>query len=393
MTTTATPAAIPLVDLRSLHQAIRGEIDEAIRRVVDRAGFIMGPEVEALEQEIAGYCHVPFAVGCASGSDALLLALMAIGVGPGDEVLCPPYTFFATAGSIARLGAIPVFADIDPVTYNLDPASMRAAAGRCRRLKAIMPVHLYGQCADMEAFFELGEEFELPVIEDAAQAIGSRDVLGRPAGSCCLIGCFSFYPTKNLGAFGDGGMLTVCDPALNERLRMLRVHGERTRYEHELLGFNSRLDAIQAAILRVKLRHLDRWTAARQVNAKRYDEGFAAHGAAASDVPLAEGGFPLRVPWRAGGKSSHIYNQYVIRVPVAQRDPLRAHLRQAGIGTEIYYPIPLHLQACFRHLGYAEGDLPESESAARETLALPIDPGLTPAQQDRVIETVVSFLR
>ncbi len=393
MTTTTAQTTIPLVDLRGQHQAIRGEIDEAIRRVVDRAGFIMGPEVEALEKEIAAYCHVPYAVGCASGSDAILLAFMALGIGPGDEVICPAYTFFATAGSIARLGAVPVFADIDPVTYNLDPASMRDAVGRCSRLKAIMPVHLYGQCADMEAFLELGEEFEVPIIEDAAQAIGSRDELGRPAGSCCLIGCFSFYPTKNLGAFGDGGLLTVIDPALNERLRMLRVHGERTRYYHELIGFNSRLDALQAAILRVKLKHLDGWTAARQANATHYDQAFAALGAATSDTPLAEGGLPLRVPWRAGGKSSHIYNQYVIRVPAGRRDPLRTHLRQIGIGTEVYYPVPLHRQECFRYLGYKAGDLPESESAAQETIALPIYPGLTPAQQDRVVESVVGFLR
>jgi dTDP-4-amino-4,6-dideoxygalactose transaminase len=383
---------VPLLELKSQYLAIKNEIDEAIRGVVESQWFVLGPEVSGLEQEIAGLCATGHAVGCASGSDAILLALVALGVGPGDEVICPPYTFFSTAGMIALLGAKPVFADIESVTYNVDPASVRAAAKRCTRLKAIMPVDLYGQCADMEAIVALGAELGVPIIEDAAQALGGRDAQGHPAGSRCTIGCFSFYPSKNLGGFGDGGMVTTNDAQMAERLMKLRLHGETTKYHHEMVGFNSRLDAIQAAVLRVKLRHLATWTGTRQRNAAFYDEAFAAAGAKTSAVPLDGGGLPLRTPLPAAAPASHIYNQYVIRVPAAVRDDLRAHLKQRGVGTEIYYPVPLHLQKCFAYLGGAKGELPVSEAAALETLALPIYPELTQQQKEHVVGAVVAFV-
>jgi dTDP-4-amino-4,6-dideoxygalactose transaminase len=383
---------VPLLELKSQYLAIKDEIDEAIRGVVESQWFVLGPEVSGLEQEVAELCGTGHAVGCASGSDAILLALVALGVGPGDEVICPPYTFFSTAGMIALLGAKPVFADIEPVTYNVDPARVRVVAKRCSRLKAIMPVDLYGQCADMEGFAGLGAELGVPIIEDAAQALGSLDRQGRPAGSRGTIGCFSFYPSKNLGAYGDGGMVTTNDPELAERLMKLRLHGETTKYHHEMVGFNSRLDAIQAAVLRVKLRHLADWTGARQRNAAFYDEAFAAAGAKTSAVPLEGGGLPLRTPQPATAPASHIYNQYVIRVPAAVRDDLRAHLKERGVGTDIYYPVPLHLQKCFAYLGGAKGDLPVSESAAAETVALPIYPELTQQQKEHVVGTVVAYL-
>ncbi|MHC4970096.1 MAG: DegT/DnrJ/EryC1/StrS family aminotransferase [Planctomycetota bacterium] len=387
-----TDVTVPLLELKSQYQGIKNEIDEAIRSVVESQWFVLGPEVSGLEQEIASLCQTRHAVGCASGSDAILLALVAFGVGPGDEVICPPYTFFSTAGMIALLGAVPVFADIEPVTYNVDPASVRAAAKRCSRLKAIMPVDLYGQCADMEAFAALGAELGVPIIEDAAQALGSRDAQGHPAGSQCTIGCFSFYPSKNLGGFGDGGMVTTNDADLAERLLKLRLHGETTKYHHEFVGFNSRLDALQAAVLRVKLRHLATWTGTRRANAAFYDQAFAAAGAKTSAVPLDGGGLPLRTPQPAADPASHIYNQYVIRVPAAIRDDLRAHLKERGVGTEIYYPVPLHLQKCFAYLGGAKGDLPVSEAAACETLALPIYPELTQQQKEHVVGTVSVFV-
>jgi dTDP-4-amino-4,6-dideoxygalactose transaminase len=383
---------VPLLELKTQYAAIKDEINEAIRAVVESQWFVLGPEVSGLEQEIAELCRTGHAVGCASGSDAILLALVALGVGPGDEVICPPYTFFSTAGMIALLGAVPVFADIESATYNVDPVSVREAAGRCSRLKAIMPVDLYGQCADMDAIVTLGAELGVPIIEDAAQAIGSRDAQGHPAGSRGTIGCFSFYPSKNLGGFGDGGMVTTNDPELAERLMKLRLHGETTKYHHDLVGFNSRLDAIQAAVLRVKLRHLAKWTGARQRNAAFYDEAFAAAGAKTSAVTWEGTGLPLRTPQPATGPATHIYNQYVIRVPATVRDELRAHLKERGVGTDIYYPVPLHLQKCFAYLGGAKGDLPVSESAAAETVALPIYPELTQQQKEHVVGAVVAFL-
>ncbi|MCA9771939.1 MAG: DegT/DnrJ/EryC1/StrS family aminotransferase [Myxococcales bacterium] len=384
---------VPLLDLRAQYARIKPEIDAAIAAVVDSQHFILGPEVERLEHEIAAYCRTAHAVGCSSGSDALLLALMAVGVGPGDEVLCPTYTFFATAGAVHRLGARPVFVDAERATYNIDPESARAAARRCRRLKAILPVHLYGQCADMAAMEALGREFGVPIIEDAAQAIGAEDIQGRRAGSIGAVGCFSFFPSKNLGAFGDGGIATAEDPALAAAMKRLRVHGAEPKYHHQVVGFNGRLDALQAAVIRVKLRHLDTWTDERRQNAAVYDQAFEAAGAKSSAEPLGGSGLPLRYPRPAPEGARHIYNQYVIRVPAGRRDALRAHLTNQGVGTEIYYPIHLHLQECFASLGGAPGQAPEAESAARETIALPIYPELTETQLGHVARTTIAFLR
>jgi dTDP-4-amino-4,6-dideoxygalactose transaminase len=384
---------VPLFELKTQYAALRDEIRPVIERVLDSQMFILGAEVAELEREVAAYCETTEAVGCASGSDAILLALLALGIGPGDQVIVPSYTFFATAGYVVRVGATPVFADIDPVTYNIDPESIRAAAARCSNLRAIMPVHLYGQSADMAALEAIGLELGVPLVEDAAQAIGTRDPLGRPAGAMSTLGCFSFFPTKNLGGFGDGGMVTTSDAELAARLRMLRMHGMEPKYVHRIVGVNSRLDALQAAVLRVKLRHLDAWTAARQRNAAFYDRAFGEIGARTSAEPLDTEGFPLRTPaWVDRESSRHIYNQYVIRVPAAHRDELRDHLRERGVGTEIYYPIPLHLQDCFTGLGYRDGDLPVSERAARETIALPIYPELTEAQLAHVVESVAAYL-
>ncbi|MCW8129485.1 MAG: DegT/DnrJ/EryC1/StrS family aminotransferase [Planctomycetota bacterium] len=389
----AQPPPVPLLDLKPQYRALKAEIDAAIARVVESGHFILGPEVEGFEQEAAAYCRAAHAVGCSSGTDALLLALMALGVGPGDEVICPAYSFFATAGSIARLGAKPVFADIDAAAFNLDPASARAAAKRCTRLKALLPVHLYGQCAPMAELEALAAELGVPIVEDAAQAIGSDDAQGRRAGTVGRIGCLSFFPTKNLGAFGDAGMVVTNDAALAARMKMLRVHGMEPKYYHELVGLNARLDALQAAVLRVKLKHLDAWTAARQANAARYDRAFAEAGARDGAHALNAGGLPLRYPTAPGAPARHIYNQYVIRVPAERREALMAHLKAQGIGTEIYYPVPLHLQECFASIATVKGSMPRSEAAARETLALPVYPELTPEQVDRVAAEIVAFLR
>ncbi len=383
---------VPFLDLKAQYVPIKAEIAGAIDRVLQSQQFILGEEVKAFEDEIAAYCGTRHAVGCASGSDAILLSLMALGVGPGDEVICPAYTFFATAGSIARLGAVPVFADIDPVTYNVDPQEVRAVAGRCRTLKAIMPVHLYGQAADLEALLGIGRELNVPIVEDAAQAIGGRDAGGVGVGSRGTLGCFSFFPTKNLGGYGDGGLVTTNDRLLAERIASLRVHGETSRYHHQLVGLNSHLDALQAAVLRVKLGHLEGWHEARIRNADLYDEVFRAAGAATSASPLATGGLPLRTPSRPKPPARHIYNQYVIRVGAQIRDELREHLGKKGVATAIYYPLPLHRQVCFADLGIGEGELPHSEAAARETLALPIYPELAPEQLRHVADTVVEFV-
>ncbi len=337
------------------------------------------------------HCSAKFAIGCANGSDAILL-LMALDIKPGDEIICPSYTFFATGGSIARLGAKPVFADIDPKTYNMCPKHTREVAQKCKRLKAIMPVHLFGQAADMDALLEIGREFNVPVIEDSAQAIGTKDNKGIPVGSRGAIGTFSFFPSKNLGAFGDGGIMTTNDQALNDKLSILRVHGSKPKYYHKLVGVNSRLDTLQAAILRVKLRHLDAWHAGRQKNADFYDAAFKAAGAKISGTSWKADPSPLRIPFRPAAPARHIYNQYVIRVPAGKRDALRDHLKAQSIGTEIYYPVPLHQQECFADLGYKTGSLPESEGAATETLALPIYPELTREQLQHVADSVISFL-
>ncbi len=367
---------IPLLDLQGQYQGLREELLAAITRVMDSQRFVLGDEGRALETEIAQYTNTRFAIGCASGSDALLLALMALDVKAGDEVVTTPFTFFATASAITRLGARPVFVDIDPLTYNIDPEA--AAQAITARTKAIMPVHLYGQCANMETLREVAARHQIAIVEDAAQAIGAEDA-GRRAGSLGAIGCFSFYPSKNLGGAGDGGMLTTNDATLAERLQLLRVHGGAVEYRHAEVGINSRLDELQAAVLRVKLPHLDCWSNQRRENARRYDELLR------EQQPEFEIVTPL-----VREAARHIFHQYVLRVP-QNRDDLVKHLAENGIGTGIYYPIPLHLQECFAFLGYQEGDCPEAERAARETVALPIYPELTESQQRYVVEKVASW--
>jgi len=367
---------VPLLDLKIQNDALRGEVDQAIKRVLDSNGFILGAEVSELEKELAEYCQTKFAVGCASGTDALLLALMALDVSHGDEVITTPYSFFATASSITRLGAKPVFVDIDPQTYNLDVSQITAKINE--KTKAIQPVHLYGQCAAMNGLREISRKYNVPLVEDAAQAIGAEDA-GTRAGNMSDIGCFSFYPSKNLGAMGDAGFMTTNDEALAQKLFALRVHGSFERYYHKWVGLNSRLDAMQAAILRVKLPFLDDWTAARQRNAANYRTLF-------TDAGLTE---QITLPMeREDGR--HIYNQFVIRVP-EKRDELRNFLTENEIGTDIYYPVSLHLQECFAYLGYRENDFPESERASRETLALPVYPELNIEQQKYVVGKIAEF--
>src|SRR6266542_5684374 len=370
---------VPLLDLQAQYATIRDEVRPAVDRVFETQQFVLGPEVEALEAEIARYSQTQFAIGCASGSDALLLALMSCGVSRGDEVITTPFSFFATASAIARLGARPVFVDIDKDTYNINPALVAGAI--TDRTKAIMPVHIYGQCAEMDPLIELGQNRGIPIIEDAAQAIGAED-RSRRAGSMGTIGCFSFYPSKNLGGAGDGGMLVTNDQEHAQRLRKLRVHGEERKYFHELVGINSRLDALQASVLRAKMPHLDRWSIARQRNAQQYELMFADAGLTGE----------IEVPFVRSG-ARHIFHQYVIRVRNGRRDALREHLRARSVGTDVYYPLPLHLQECFSFLGYQEGDFPLAERAAKETLALPVYPEMTAEQQDYVVSAISEFFR
>jgi dTDP-4-amino-4,6-dideoxygalactose transaminase len=367
---------VPLLDLQAQYETIRDEVHSAVDRVFDSQHFVLGAEVQALEEEIARYSQAKFAIGCASGSDALLLALMSCDVGAGHEVITTPFSFFATASSITRLGARPVFVDIDEPTFNLDPSLVAAAL--TERTKAIVPVHLYGQCVEMDPLLELGRR-GIPIIEDAAQAIGAED-RGRRAGSMGTVGCFSFYPSKNLGGAGDGGMLITNDPDHAQRLQMLRVHGAETKYHHQIVGINSRLDAIQAAVLGAKLPHLDEWTTARQRKAQQYELMFI-------DAGLAE---QIEVPF-VRTNARHIFHQFVIRVRGGRRDALREHLREHGVGTDVYYPVPLHLQECFAFLGYREGDFPIAELAAKETLAMPVYPEMTDEQQDYVVNMIAKF--
>ena len=392
-TGTTSDITVPLLDLKAQYATLRPEIQEVLEEVVESQWFIMGPKVQQLETEIAQYCSTSHAVGCASGSDALLLALMACGVGPGDQVICPTFTFFATAGSIHRLGATPIFVDIDPVSYNIDPEGIRQAASGCSSLKAIMPVHLFGQAADLDTILSIGQELNVPVIEDAAQAIGTEDVHGTRVGSRGIAGCFSFFPSKNLGGFGDGGMVTTNDEACAASMSRLRNHGMEPKYYHSEVGLNSRLDALQAAILIVKLQHLDSWSAARQDNAGFYDSMFIDAGASTSAVSMDEGGLPLRTPAPAPEGARHIYNQYVVRVPAGSRDDVRGRLAEANIGTEIYYPLCLHMQECFKDLGIKEGALPHAERAAKETIALPIYPDLTEQQREYVARTLIDIVK
>jgi len=381
---------VPVLDLRAQYAGIRDEVRAAVDRVFETQAFVLGPEVEAFEREIAAYCEARFAVGCGSGSDALLLALQAVGVGPGDEVICPSFTFFATAGSVARLGARAVFADIDPASYDLAPESVRRAAARCTRLRAILPVHLYGRAADLDALGAIADEHGVPLVEDAAQAIGARDASGRRVGARGRVACFSFYPSKNLGGAGEGGLLTTDDEALAQHLIRLRVHGSSRRYVHEEIGFNARLDALQAAVLRVKLRHLEAWNEARRRHAEAYDAAFARAGAQPSGVAWEAGGLPLRTPAPVAAPALAVHHQYVIRVPAERRDALRTALESHGVGTDVYYPMGLHQQRCFA--GLAHDPLPETERAAREVIALPIYPELSAAQRDHVVTSVVSCL-
>lgn len=370
------PAGVPLLDVARHHGPLLPELEAALIRVLRSGRYVFGPECEELERRLAEYCGAPHAVACASGSDALLLALMALDIGPGDEVLVPSYTFFATASAVWRLGARPVFVDIDPNTYTLDPTLTLKAAGP--KAKAVIPVHLYGQCAHMQALAPLAAR-GVTLIEDAAQSIGA-EFHGTRCGALSPLGCFSFYPTKNLGGLGDGGLLTAATSQLAERLRLLRGHGMHPRYYHREVGINSRLDTLQAAALCVKLDHLEAWTLQRVQNARHYGELFAEFGL---DRVL---GLPSEAPGRR-----HVWNQYIVRVPEGRRDTLRQFLAEAKIGTEIYYPVPLHLQECFRSLGYGPGDLPQSERAAVETLALPIFPGLTPSEQHIVVARIAEF--
>jgi dTDP-4-amino-4,6-dideoxygalactose transaminase len=377
---TAVAGPVPLLDLRAQYAIFRKEVGQAIERVLDSQYFILGEEVRAFEQRAAEYCGVRHAVGCASGSDALLLALLALEIGPGDEVITVPFTFFATAGAIVHAGAKPVFVDIEPGTFNMDAAQLERVLDRHPKARAILPVHLYGGCADMDAILDVARARGLAVIEDAAQAIGS-EYKGRRAGGLGELGCFSFFPSKNLGAFGDGGMVTTNDDRLAERLRALRVHGSQTKYVYEWVGLNSRLDALQAAVLRVKIEYLDGWTEGRQRNAARYTQKFRELGASTS--------LPMVTPSAAPYQTRHIYNQYTLLCP--RRDELRQALAAQDIGTEIYYPLPLHLQKCFADLGYQAGDFPVSERCAREALSLPIYPELPAEDLDRVAEAVGAF--
>jgi dTDP-4-amino-4,6-dideoxygalactose transaminase len=367
---------VPLLDLSEQNKKLRLEIEEALARVLDTNAFILGGEVKALESELAEYCGAKYAIGCASGSDALLLALMALEVGPGDEVITTPYSFFATVSSITRLGATPVFVDIEPKTFNLDVSQVEENISE--KTKAIEPVHLYGQCTEMQPLLEIAQRRGVPIVEDAAQAIGSEEGRRR-AGAIGDIGCFSFYPSKNLGGMGDGGFLTTNDDELARKLSALRVHGSEERYHHKWVGLNSRLDGFQGAVLRVKLPHLDEWSDKRKSNADRYRELF-------TDAGLTE---EVTLPYERPN-IRHIYNQFVIRV-LGRRDELRYFLTDAGIGTDVYYPVPLHLQECFTYLGYKKGDLPKSEKAAEETLALPIYPEMKVEQQQFVVEKIAEF--
>jgi dTDP-4-amino-4,6-dideoxygalactose transaminase len=375
---------VPFFDLIPQFSSIEEEIKSALDEVFKTQQFILGSQVEALEQTIARYCQTRYAVGVASGSDALLLSLMTLGIGAGDEVILPPFTFFATAGVVSRIGAIPVFVDIDPESYNIDPSKIEEKI--TPKTKAIIPVHLYGQCADMDPLLHIAKTKQLFVIEDAAQALGAEykphlNEDGRRAGQMGDLGCFSFFPTKNLGAFGDAGIVVTDNPHWAENIRILRVHGSQPKYFHKWVGINSRLDTIQAAILLVKFKHLERWTAERQRKAVRYQWLFQ------DLLPSVPG---LRLP-TIQYENRHIFHQYVIRVP--RRDELRQFLMEEGIGTEVYYPVPLHLQECYSFLKHHQGDFPASEKAAGEVLALPIYPELTEDQQVAVVDRIKAFYR
>jgi dTDP-4-amino-4,6-dideoxygalactose transaminase len=370
---------VPLCDIKAQNAPLMADLESAVNRVMQSGQAIMGPEVLAFEKEAAEYCGAKHAIGCADGTNALLLALAALDVGPGDEVIVPPFTFFATAGSVSRLGAIPVFADIDPITYNIDPYEIEKKISG--RTKAIIPVHLFGQCADMNAIFDVAEPYGIPVIEDAAQSFGAS-YHDRKCGTMGAISCFSFYPSKNLGSLGDAGMVTTSDDRLAAKLKALRVHGSEVKYYHQYMGWNARLDAIHAAILRVKLPHVNNWIEARRAAAKRYDnliEEFKLNGIVSR---------PLAKPDR-----KHTFNQYVVRVPGHQRDNMMKFFKDEQVGCDIYYPLCLHQQECMKYLGHRTGDFPHSENAASSVMALPMFPEITEEQQRRVVETASLFMR
>ncbi len=373
-----TERQVPLLDLRAQHATIREEVLKALIGVVDSQKFILGEEVEKLEQELALYCGARYAVGCASGSDALSLALMAAEIRPGDEVLTVPFTFFATAGAIARVGARPVFVDIEPLTFNMDMSRVEDLLGTHPRVRAAIPVHLFGACADMDPLLAMAARHRLAVIEDAAQSIGS-EYKGRRAGSIGTMGCFSFFPSKNLGGYGDGGLVTTNTQQQAAHLKALRIHGRTGKYVHDWIGVNSRLDALQAAVLRVKFRHLDTWSARRQENARLYRK------------LLFQAGIPVTAAEPPSYQTRHVYNQFVIRC--ASRDDLQHHLKQHGVGTEVYYPLSLHVQPCFSDLGYKRGDFPVSEKASAEVLALPVNPEVSAEDIEYICDKIRSFYR
>jgi dTDP-4-amino-4,6-dideoxygalactose transaminase len=373
------PATVPLCDILGQYQALQPEIDAAVLRVLGSGQAILGPEVAAFERELADYCGAKFGLGCGSGTDALLLALHGLDIGPGDEVILPPFTFFATLGSILRVGATPVFVDIDPLTYNIDPDQIEAKI--TRRTKAIMPVHLFGQCADMEPIEQLAGQFGLHVIEDAAQSHGAC-YERRKCGTLGAVSCFSFYPSKNVGTLGDAGAVTTSDEAVYKKMVALRNHGSEVKYFHKYVGWNARIDAIHAAILRVKLPHTEAWVEGRRAAAKRYD--------ALIEEYRLNGVFhrPVVKPY-----GRHTFNQYVVRVAPHDRDAMVAHLKKEGVGCEIYYPLSLHQQECVKHLGFGEGSFPHSEAAAKAVLALPMFPEITEQQQRRVMDVCAAYVR
>ncbi len=385
---------VPLLDLKKQYHSLKSELDEALIRVAESQYFILGPEVEKMEKAFCEYLECKYAIGVSSGTDALLIALMALDIQPGDEVIVPTYSFFATAGVVSRMKAVPVFADIDPVTFNIDPGEIEKKI--TAKTKAIIPVHLYGQSCEMDKIMEIARKHKLKVVEDGAQAIGVQYKDGRHAGTIGDIGCYSFFPSKNLGCFGDGGLVVSNDDDLGEKLRILRVHGGKPKYYHKIIGGNFRLDAIQAAVLNVKLPHLDDWSAQRRGNAELYTKLFIEAGLAESTGKTEFDGknkvlLPEAVYKDSGVKNYHIYNQYIIRMH--DRDAVRKHLSDKGIGSEIYYPVPFHLQECFSSLGYVKGDFPLAEEAADDSIALPIYPELTEEQQKFVVDSIAEFIK
>ena len=384
---------VPLLDLKVQYQSLKKELDDALIRVAESQYFILGPEVEKMEQSFCEYLNCKYAIGVSSGTDALLIALMALDIQPGDEVIVPTYSFFATAGVVSRLNAVPVFADIDPVTFNIDPKDIEKRI--TKKTKAIIPVHLYGQSCEMDKIMEIARKHNLKVVEDGAQAIGVQYKDGKHVGTIGDIGCYSFFPSKNLGCFGDGGLVVSNDDELGEKLRILRVHGGKPKYYHKIIGGNFRLDAIQAAVLNVKLPHLDDWSAQRRNNAELYTKLFLEAGLAEETGKTEFNDknkvlLPKAVYKDNGVKNYHIYNQYIIRVK--DRDEVRKHLTEKGIGTEIYYPVPFHVQECFSSLGYKKGEFPLAEEAADDSIALPIYPELANEQQKFVVDEIASFI-